>query len=305
MRCSVLGLVLFGVLCACGSTPPPLPEPVVVPQAGSRAAPTVAEAPDDPPAPATSEAVSLPRAFAQELLGLTAKMTEQDGVLFRQGHERELSGDLQNARKSWFDLIRTFPASPLTPYAYLAFADAFAAEAERDAPDKWPLARQAYQEVTKYPPPGNAAYAYAWHRLGIAFARGSEFPLALSAQRKAISATAQFPDLPMSREIGLAARREMVVAYSFNGQPNMAVPFFRNVDAEASPGMIIQLGEEYARRKDVIDLVALYAVALPALRTPELCRASAEATRKLAAQNLPDAPLLAKYEPQRLASCPP
>src|SRR5581483_1912821 len=63
--------------------------------------------------------------------------------------EYELAGDLMNARRSFYELIKNSPASKYVPYAYFAFGEMFFREAKSD-PSKWEFAKQAYTEVMKF-----------------------------------------------------------------------------------------------------------------------------------------------------------
>jgi tetratricopeptide (TPR) repeat protein len=94
-----------------------------------------------------------------------------DEVLYYGALEHELAGDLRNARSRYYQLIAKQPQSKLVPAAYFAFGEMFYAEAQQD-PSKWPLAKQAYIEVSKYPKPGNTLYDDAQQRLADVRSRG-------------------------------------------------------------------------------------------------------------------------------------
>lgn len=79
--------------------------------------------------------------------------------------EDELAGDLTNARRSYYELIKNSPSSKYVPYAYFAFGEMFFHEAKGD-PSKWDLAKQAYTEVMKFPSPIASDAAC---RLGLVF----------------------------------------------------------------------------------------------------------------------------------------
>jgi TolA-binding protein len=76
----------------------------------------------------------------------------------------ERGGHLDSARKAYLDLLQSFPDSRFVPLAYLAFAEMFVDEARHD-PSRIALAFQGFQEVAKYPPPDNPAYAWAKERM--------------------------------------------------------------------------------------------------------------------------------------------
>ena len=72
-----------------------------------------------------------------------------DEAYYYLGLEHELAGDLINARRSYYELIKNAPASRFVPYAYFAFGEVFFHEAKSD-PSKWDLAKQSYVEVMKF-----------------------------------------------------------------------------------------------------------------------------------------------------------
>ena len=168
------------------------PEPALPDGDGARAAGTTTEA-------------SLTAQMREHLVGLAAEPLEPDAVLYRDGNERMLAGDMATARRKLFELIQKFPNSRLVPYAYLGFAEQFLAEAATDA-SKYPLAQQAFEKVIQYPPPSNHAYAYAWHRLGRAFAGMNDADHAARAEQRAIDAAKQNPGLPLATETAEVAR---------------------------------------------------------------------------------------------------
>ncbi len=77
----------------------------------------------------------------------------------------EQNGDLNNARRSYYEVVAHHPGSKLVPLAYFAFGEMFFVEALAD-PAKNELARQAFAEVLRYPPADNAVYADALLRQG-------------------------------------------------------------------------------------------------------------------------------------------
>jgi TolA-binding protein len=85
-----------------------------------------------------------------------------DEVLYYLAYAYELSGDLMDARKTYFSLIQKYPSSKKIPYAYYAFGEMFFHEAKSD-PTKWDLAVQAYKEALKFTDP---LQAWAYLRLG-------------------------------------------------------------------------------------------------------------------------------------------
>jgi tetratricopeptide (TPR) repeat protein len=89
--------------------------------------------------------------------------------------EHELAGDVTNARRSYYELIKRFPSSRLVAFAYFAFGEMFFADAAND-PSKDQLAEQAFREVLKFPPAQNALYTEAQRRLAEIAMRGSRRP---------------------------------------------------------------------------------------------------------------------------------
>jgi tetratricopeptide (TPR) repeat protein len=79
-----------------------------------------------------------------------------DEAYYYLGLEYELTNDLSNARRTYYELIQRTPSSKYVPYAYYAFGELFSAEAKSD-PSKWDLARQAYTEVIKFSSPLQSA----------------------------------------------------------------------------------------------------------------------------------------------------
>ncbi len=88
-----------------------------------------------------------------------------DEIRYYDALERERTGDLDGARRRYFDLIQRHPTSKYVPGAYFAFGELFAGEASRDA-TKIELAIQSYRKVATSPPPDNALYGWAWLRIG-------------------------------------------------------------------------------------------------------------------------------------------
>jgi len=214
----VPALAFFAVACGgAATTPTPSPNdpngaaiavpPPTSPTAKARVAPPEPALPDGPgthAAAATTEE-SLTAQMREHLVGLAAEPLEPDGVLYREGNERMLAGDMATARRKLFELIQKFPNSRLVPYAYLGFAEGFLAEGATDA-SKYALAQQGFEKVTQYPPPLNHAYAYAWHRLGRAFAGMNDAAHAARAEQRAIDAAKQNPGLPLAAETAELAR---------------------------------------------------------------------------------------------------
>jgi tetratricopeptide (TPR) repeat protein len=290
-----LALVFF--LAACASSSPSPSESVVAPSTPAQAS---SPPPAEPSAPDVAPPVAarpFPQAFRAYLLDSASGSSDPDAALFRQANERELAGDYASARRTFFDLIKNFPNSTLVPYAYLAFADLFFDEAEKDV-SKWPLASQAYDKVITYPPPKNLAYAYALHRRGLVAAHTGDGASALSNQKNALAAAVRYPELPLATETADAARKALVVAYAEVGEPGKAFAFFRTADASGASALIVALSEEYVRRGAGKEARTLYDDALAHGPSSEVCASAASAAKAL------DAPFGAEIERARKARCP-
>jgi hypothetical protein len=131
-----------------------------------------------------------------------------DEVFYFVGREYQREGDSAEARKAYFILIQKYPTSHCVPLAYLAFAEIFFDEAERD-PSKWELAAQAYAQVTKYPPPDDRVYGYALYKLAHVYWREGDLTKVRDAFLKAIDFAAVFPTIPRATRLGEVARRDM------------------------------------------------------------------------------------------------
>ena len=100
-----------------------------------------------------------------ELVRTYPTYAQIDEAYYYLGLEYELAGDMNNARRTYYELIKNAPSSKYVPYAYFAFGELFFHEAKMD-PSKWDLAKQAYMEVMKFPSPIASDAAC---RLGLVF----------------------------------------------------------------------------------------------------------------------------------------
>jgi tetratricopeptide (TPR) repeat protein len=233
----------------CGGPPPAQParQEVVVPEE------TAPPEEDGPGSPDTS--TPSPSRSGGDLDACVRGLRDGEGVSNTEGRSfydgglaAERAGDLMTARKSYFELIQKHPKSGLMPLAYLAFGEIFRAEAQSD-PSKLALAQAAYAEVTKYPPPDNTAYAYAWLRSGDVQEK-TDGAAALNAYKKAIEAGQLFPNLPCGQVIAGEAKGKLAGVYSEFGQPNKAYLFFKTIAGEAgAANMMSQLLATYSRQK--------------------------------------------------------
>jgi TolA-binding protein len=66
------------------------------------------------------------------------------------GYEAELAGDIEAARRSYLRVLKDAPTSLFTPYAYVAFGEAFLREADSDA-SHLKLAAECYERAKGFP----------------------------------------------------------------------------------------------------------------------------------------------------------
>ncbi len=145
--------------------------------------------------------------------------------LHEQAWQEESDNNLNAARKSYFNLIQNFPASPYIPLAYLAFGEMFAADAAADS-SRWALAVQAFSEVLKYPPTTNSILAYATMRAGDAHRALADHRAALTSYKQAIARAAGPSQQcgPFIREKSLDG---LLAAYASVGDPARAHAFLK------------------------------------------------------------------------------
>lgn len=225
MRPRVVLLALAVSACGGSSAPPPKPAEHVASVEVPAEEPEPSESPGSP--------TQQPREPGRDdFAGCIASLRSAadvaadgpDRSFYDAGLGAERAGDTQMARKSYYELISKHPRSKLIPLAYLAFGEIFAAEAVTD-PSKWDLARAAYAEVAKYPPPENTAYYFALLQMGVA---GRSDPARrLSEFAKAAEGMRQDPSSPCAALIAEQARDGMVLAYTEAGSPEKAWAFFR------------------------------------------------------------------------------
>lgn len=297
MRRVVVPLTLL--LAACGSREPDAVAPVALAPAPPPP-PSAAPAPTAPPRPdIPSPNVPLADAFRDRLMD-EISTSEPDGQKLHEAFAAERSHDMNDARKRYFELVQKFPASPVIPYAYLAFADTFAAESKHD------LARTAYQEVLKYPPPKNRAYAYAWLRLGEVYLGQHEAERALDAARKAIQAVASDRTTPEAARVDVAARETLVSAYAEGGRPDRAHAFFAGLPGGA-PALLAALARTLDQRGDVGAAAVALESGLDAGRDDAVCAAVARllAAHGTSAPGSAAANSLPRLEARRRAVCGP
>jgi len=270
----------FFALVACGGAQAPAQtgDLVIGPVVASASTPLVAPSPSSAPTsqPPRAPAEPIAARVRDELLaGAPQQASGGDLAKYQDAIDYERRGDLANARKAYYELITQSPSSPLVPYAYLAFGELFFAEGEND-PSKLPLAVQAYEKATQFPPPANRAYAYAFERRAACMVKTGDHARALADAKKAIDALKQYPTLPLADDVAASARKSLIDAYVAAGQPDRAYAFLRAVDAQSAPAMIVLLGQEYLKRHLFNELLAMYDAALGS-KDPEICRGASGA----------------------------
>jgi tetratricopeptide (TPR) repeat protein len=245
-----LPVALSLLVIACGSgTPTPAPSPapgptVEVPDT-EESEPPAEEVSDSEPAPARSEALD---DCAQSLRADPApNAPAAEASAYKRAYAIEQRSDWSEARRAYFEIVQNMPTSPYVPAVYLAFAELFKRESESD-PSKWELARQAYSEVLKYPPPNNTVYTYAALRLAQVEVAKQDFQQALAGFKRVLDATARQPDVACAKPIAETARAGMVAAYAEVGAPDKAWAFFNHLDREHGGEMVSELAAELSRR---------------------------------------------------------
>jgi tetratricopeptide (TPR) repeat protein len=83
-----------------------------------------------------------------------------DRTLYHLGLEQEAASKLDQARVSYFKLVREQVSSRFVPHAYLAFGEFFRAEARSD-PTNYQFALQSYKQVLVTAPPGEGVRTLA------------------------------------------------------------------------------------------------------------------------------------------------
>lgn len=262
-------------LVACRSpqplTPSPDPPVVKVEPPPDTAAPESGDAPTAAPPP-SREAANLDECARHIREGKGLPASGNDRALFDQAVSEQRAGNLPDARRRYFELIRRSPASPFVPLAYLAFGELFREESKRE-PSHASLAMSAYQKVTTFPPPGNTAYAYALYRIAGMNQKGNA-KQALDEYSRALAAA---PDSPCPSALGQAARDGLTATYVDAGRPDRAWAFFRHAAADDATAaeMLAALVERYdAAGKAVDGCKALRAAGAAAVRASSRLQAA-------------------------------
>ncbi len=200
-----------------------------------------------------------------------------DEVLYYLAYEYEQAQDLKNARAVYYELIQKAPNSKYIPSAYLAFGELFFVEAQGDQ-SKFELAKQAYMEVVKYPPPENKMFGYAHYKLAYVAWNQGDFPRAMTHFKRTIEFGDQYATLPNSAQLAKAARRDIVPVYALAGKPEAAYGFFKTLSGdkggenEKTYLMMDELGVNYLDTGHYPEAVALYTDLMKRDRGDKYCQ---------------------------------
>ncbi|MBI5535058.1 MAG: hypothetical protein HY898_20190 [Deltaproteobacteria bacterium] len=205
-----------------------------------------------------------------------------DEVLYYLAYEYEQAQDIPNALKVYHELIQKAPNSKYIPSAYLAFGELFFGQAQGD-PSKFELAKQAYSEVIKYPPPDNKMFGYAHYKLAyVAWNQGdldpNNYAKSLGHFRKAIEFGTQYSNLPNSAQVAAAARKDMIPVYALTGKPEKAFDFFKDLSGDKpnettkTLKMLDDLGTNYLDTGHYVEAIALYTDLMKRDHGPKYCR---------------------------------
>ncbi|PIE05888.1 MAG: hypothetical protein CSA75_02385 [Sorangium cellulosum] len=186
-----------------------------------------------------------------------------DEVLYYLAYEYEQAEDLVNARKVYYELIQKTPNSKYIPSAYLAFGELFFSEAQSDA-SKFDLAKQAYTEVIKYPPPDNKMFGYAHYKLAYVNWNQEDFARALTHFKKTIEFGERYASEPNAVPLAKAARKDLIPVYALSGRPEAAYAFFHKLSGDKANEnaktfkMMDMLGQNYLDTGYYKEAIALY-----------------------------------------------
>ncbi len=229
-----------------------------------------------------------------------------DEVLYYLAYEYERAGDLKNARAVYFELISKAPKSKYIPNAYLAFGELFFLDAQGD-PANWELARDAYREVTKYPPPDNKVYGYARYKLAYVHWNVGEYKEALNEFKNVIKYGEQFPNLPNSAQLAKSARRDLIPVYAASGRPDAAYNFFKPLSGDKGGEdvktleMLRELGLAYIDTGHYPDAIGLYTDLMSRDRGSWFCFYQAQITQATQAMKSSDKDSIKKEMDKQIA----
>jgi tetratricopeptide (TPR) repeat protein len=201
--------------------------------------------------------------YYQKMIDEYPSYSKIDEVLYYLAYEHEQAGNLDEARKVYLQLIEKAPDSKYVPNAYLAFGELFFQEAMAD-PSQWKLAAQAYQKVTKYPPPDNKVFGYAHYKLAYVYWNSGEYPKAIQEFKEVIDYSYQYENLPGAIQLRKAARRDVIPVYAISGRPDRAFNFFKPLSGDGTGEntqtieMMTELGLAYLDTGHYAEAIELY-----------------------------------------------
>jgi tetratricopeptide (TPR) repeat protein len=231
-----------------------------------------------------------------------------DEVLYHRGSEHLALGARDRARRDWFELVQKFPQSKLVPRAYLGFAELFFEESAAD-PSKLELAKQAYQEVLKYPPPDNTVWGYAQYKLGWVHFNLGSFEAALAAFMKTVEFGRSHAALPGAPKLASEAAKDAVRAYSRVGRPEAAWAFLRRMSGDqgqndaGTVALVSRLGEAYLDDGRGQEALRLWEDVATGHASPASCRALEQALRRLGQDGQVPSGAVSRLETTARAGC--
>ncbi len=201
--------------------------------------------------------------YYQQMVKSYSSYSKLDEVLYYLAYEYEQAGDLQNARKTYFDLIEKAPKSAYVPNAYLAFGELFFQEATAD-PSKWALAEAAYLEVMKHPPPKNKLWGYARYKLAYVYWNQGFYKQALEQFKEVIKYGTTYSDLPNAAQLAKSARKDLIPVYAASEKPDRAYQTFKPLSGDKANSddqtlaMMRDLGYAYIDTGHYPEAIELY-----------------------------------------------
>ena len=182
-----------------------------------------------------------------------------DEVLYALGYEEERAGDEAAALAAYRQLLQRFPESAYVGAAYLAMGERFFEDAERH-PDRWAVARAAYEKAAAAPVPANRVAPYALYKLGHAALGAGDTAGAIAAFARASQVSTKLAQVAGAAELGEAARRDLLAVYARSGAGKDAWAVFQSAteDPALAVTMLEKLGEMYVDGGRFAEAAAVY-----------------------------------------------
>jgi len=169
--------------------------------------------------------------YYKQMVKSYSSYSKLDEVLYYLAYEYEQAGDLNEARKTYYELIEKAPKSPYVPNAYLAFGELFFQEASAD-PAKWATAEAAYLEVLKHPPPKNKLWGYARYKLAYVYWNQGMYKQALEQFKEVIKYGTTYSDIPNATQLAKQARNDLIPVYAAIEPPDRAYQYFKPLSGD-------------------------------------------------------------------------